>query len=45
MEEVSGTPRRKWKGKTKFDLENRVVRKGDNVRLKLAEDVSSDRRW
>jgi len=36
MEEVSGTPRRKWKGKTKFDLENFVVRKGDNLRFKLA---------
>jgi len=29
---ISGTPRRNWKGKTKFDFEDMVVRKGDNVR-------------
>jgi len=36
VDDVGGTPRRNWKGKSKFDLENFVFRKGDNLTFKLA---------
>ena len=41
MEEVSGTPRRNWKGKTKFDLEDLVV----SVRWNWQGSVSRDGLW